>query len=273
MGQSITAIIVAYDSKGSIERALQSICDSRGLGEIEDSVEVVVVDNASRDGTADLVRARFPAIRVIEPGENLGFGRACNLAAARSESEHILLLNPDAWLDPDCVARLRSAMEKDERLAWASPRLYYPDGRRQFNWTPTTSIFGEALQKLRNRFESRAWVHDALPRLVRALGGAGWHTGACALIRRRAWNDAAGFDPEFFLYFEDADLGLRLRQAGWRLAEVGGACAHHDRHAVGRSSETMARYRESQRRYYEKHRPRWESRSMLKRSSTAAGPR
>ena len=268
--KSITAIIVGYNSSDSIERALRSIFDSRGLGEDAMEVETIVVDNASSDGTADLVRRRFPAVRLIEPGGNLGFARACNLAAQQSEGDFILLLNPDAWVDPDCVALLRSAMEKEEKLAWASPRLYYPDGRRQFNWTPTTSILGEALQKLRNGFESRAWAHDALPRMVRALGAAGWHTGACALIRRRAWNDVAGFDPEFFLYFEDADIGLRLQQAGWRLAEVGEARAHHDRHPVARSSETMARYRESQRRYYEKHRPRWESRRLLKRQQRVA---
>ena len=149
--KSITAIIVGYNSKDSIERAIQSVFDSRGLGEVGEQIEMIVVDNASSDGTADLVRSRFLGVRLIEPGENLGFGRACNLAAERSESDYVLLLNPDAWLDPDCVARLREAMEADEKLAWASPRLYYPDGRRQFNWTPTTSIFGEALQKVRNR--------------------------------------------------------------------------------------------------------------------------
>jgi N-acetylglucosaminyl-diphospho-decaprenol L-rhamnosyltransferase len=263
--KAITGIIVGYNSRDSIERALQSIFESRGLGEVESQVEVIVVDNASSDGTADLVRKRFPNVRLIEPGENLGFGRACNVAAGESESDYILLLNPDAWLDPECLIRLRTAMEADAKLAWASPLIYYPDGRRQFNWAPTTSIFGEALQKVRNRFESRRWVHHGLPRVMRTLGDAGWFTGACALIRREAWQAASGFDPGFFLYFEDADLGLRLRRAGWRLAEVEDAFAHHDRHGLGRSSETLTRYRESQRRYYEKHRPRWESRSLAKR--------
>jgi GT2 family glycosyltransferase len=262
--KSITAIIVGYNSKDSIDRAIQSVFGSTGLGEIQSRVEVIVVDNASSDGTAALVRNRFPQVRLIEPGENLGFGRACNLAAEQSESDYILLLNPDAWLDPDCLARLWQAMEADEKMAWASPRLYYPDGRRQFNWTPTISIFGEALQKMRNRFESSMWVHDGLPRVARALGDSGWHTAACALLRRLAWNDVGGFDSAFFLYFEDADLGVRFRRAGWRLAGIEGARAHHDRHELDRSSPTLMRYRESRCRYYEKHRPRWESRSMAR---------
>jgi hypothetical protein len=264
--KSVTAVVVTYNSKDSIERTLQSVVGST----IADDIELVVVDNASSDGTAAFVRQRFPSCRVIEPGENLGFGRACNLATRETESDFILLLNPDAWVETTCVERLRGAMAGDERLGWAAPGLFYPDRRRQFNWAPAIGIFGEAVQRLRNRFESRGWVHDALPRVVRALGDSGWHTAACGLVRRRAWDEVAGFDPGFFLYFEDADLGLRLRRGGWRLAEVGDARGFHDRHAPGASSESLVRYRESQLRYYRKHRPRWESRLLVSRQTRAA---
>jgi GT2 family glycosyltransferase len=264
--KSVTAVVVTHNSKDSIERPLQSVVDST----IADAIELVLVDNASADGTADLVRQRFPGCRVIDAGENLGFGRACNLGARESESEHILLLNPDAWVDASCVERLRGAMAGDQRLGWAAPRLFYPDGARQFNWTPTIGIFGEAVQRLRNRFESRAWVHDSLPRAVRGLGDPGWYTAACALVRRRAWNEVEGFDPGFFLYFEDADLGLRLRNAGWRAAQVDEARAFHDRHTPVGSSESFVRSRESQLRYYRKHRPRWESRLVVNKQTRAA---
>jgi GT2 family glycosyltransferase len=264
--KSVAVIVVAYNSRDTIERALQSIVDSTIAGE----VEAVVVDNASSDGTAAFVRERFPSCRVIEPGENLGFGRACNLAASETESEFILLLNPDAWVEPSCIERLRAAMVADEKLAWAAPRLFYPNGRRQFNWSPTISILGEAVQQLRNRLESASWVHVALPRVMRGFGGAGWYTAACGLMRRRAWDQVGGFDPGFFLYFEDADLGLRLRRAGWRTAPVDDARAVHDRRAPGALSDAMVRYRESQLRYYRKHRPRRESKLVVNRQTRAA---
>jgi GT2 family glycosyltransferase len=263
---SVAVIVVAYNSRDTIEQALQSVVDST----IADEMEIVVVDNASSDGSAALVRQRFPSCRVIEPGENLGFGRACNVAASETQSEYILLLNPDAWVEPTCVERLRAAMVADEKLAWAAPRLFYPDGRPQFNWAPTISIFGEAVQQLRNRFESRACVHGAVPWVLRAMGSRGWYTAACGLVRRRAWNDVGGFDPGFFLYFEDADLGVRLRKAGWLAAPVESAVALHDRRKPGAASETLVRYRESQLRYYRLHRPRWENRYVVKRQKRAA---
>jgi GT2 family glycosyltransferase len=264
--KSVTAVVVTYNSKDSIERPLQSVVDST----IADEIELVLVDNASADGTAAFVRERFPGCRVIESSENLGFGRACNLAARESASEHILLLTPDAWVDAPCVERLRGAMAGDARLGWAAPRLFYPDGRLQFNWAPTIGILGEAVQQLRNRFESRGWVHDALPRLVRSLGDPGWYTAACGLVRRRAWDAVDGFDPGFFLYFEDADLGLRLRSAGWRAGPVDDARAFHDRHTPQATSETLVHSRESQLRYYHQHRPRWESRLVVGKQTRAA---
>ena len=113
-------------------------------------------------------------------------------------------------------------------------------------------------------------MHDALPRALRGLGDPGWYTAACALVRRRAWDEVDGFDPGFFLYFEDADLGLRLRRAGWRAAQVDDARAFHDRHTPGASSESLVHYRESQLRYYRKHRPRWESRLVVDKQTRAA---
>jgi GT2 family glycosyltransferase len=256
---SVAAIVVGHDSRPFLDRALASIGDTAG------DVETVLVDNASSDGSVELVRERFPRCGVVEAGENLGFGRACNLGVAATTTELVLLLNPDAWVDARCVDDLRRAMQADARLGWAAPRLFYPDGRPQFIWAPTVGIAGEAIQRLRNPFERRQWAHHLLPRVLRALGDPGWYSAACALIRRRAWEEVGGFDPAFFLYFEDADLGLRLRQAGWRLGQVEEARAYHDRHDLPAASASLVHYRESQLRYYRKHRPKWENRVVLRK--------
>jgi GT2 family glycosyltransferase len=102
------------------------------------------------------------------------------------------------------------------------------------------------------------------------LGDKGWFTAACALVRRRAWEEVGGFDPEFFLYFEDADLGLRLRRAGWRAVEVEGSRAVHDRTKLDAESEAMVRYRESQLLYYRKHRTKRENRVVLNKQARGA---
>jgi N-acetylglucosaminyl-diphospho-decaprenol L-rhamnosyltransferase len=126
-------------------------------------------------------------------------------------------------------------------------------------------MFGEAVQRLRNRFESRAWVQGPVPRVLRALGDRGWFTAACGLVRRRAWDAVGGFDPGFFLYFEDADLGVRLREVRWVSKEIAAARAIHDRRRPRASSDAAVRYRQSQLRYYRKHRPPWESRLLLRK--------
>ena len=240
-------------------------------------LEAVVVDNASSDGSTGTVRevasaaSRALPVRLVEAGRNLGFGAGCNLAAAKSAGRRLLFLNPDAWTDEESLRRLVEALESDERLAVAAPSLHYPDGSRQFVWSPPVGVPGEAIQRFRNRFEQAGWNHGLLPPLVKPFVGAGWHTAACLLVRRSAFEEVGGFDEKFFLYFEDADLCLRLHRAGFGQRKVAGARAWHVRGAMtGADRERRLTpvaerfYRASQLRYYKLHRPVWE-RTVLRR--------
>lgn len=249
----ISAVVVNHNGGVLLRRCLES------LGSPHPGLEVLVVDNASSDGSPAMLRAAFPEVRVLAQQTNLGFGAANNLAAASATGEALLLLNADAWLEPGALERLAARLDGEERLGLVAPRLLYPDGGRQFCWSPERGVLGEVLQRLRNPWEAQPWAHGWLARAFARLAGYPWYTAACVLVRTAAFRAVGGFDESFFMYFEDVDLCLRLRRAGWRLAEEPAAVV---RHAGGfaRRAQVDEIYRPSQLRYYALHRPRWEQR-------------
>jgi len=257
---SITAVIVNYNSRGHLSHCLERLTLQLGAHD-----EAIVVDNASSDGSQDHVYKRYPNVRLIALPQNVGFGAANNRGAQAARGEYLLLLNPDAWLADGSLEILRYALDRDETLGLAAPQIYYPDGRLQFTWAPTTGVLGEAVQKLRNPFEGRAWNHFTLPRLWRLVGDRGWYTAACLLVRREAFEAIGGFDPEIFLYFEDVDFCLRLRSASWRLGRVARAQAFHEKGGSQGGRPEDLHYRGGQLHYYRKHRPRWEVRLLERR--------
>jgi len=254
----ISAIIVNHNGRGHLQRCLESLaCSGQAL-------EVLVVDNASTDGSLDLLREDFPQVTLLEQDRNLGFGAANNLAAAAAGGEALLLINADAWLEEGALEHLAARLASHDRNGLAAPRLLYPDGRRQFAWSPERGAMGEALQLLRNRFESSAWAHGPLARVLSRLAGRRWYTAACVLVRTDAFREVGGFDERFFMYFEDVDLCVRLEAAGWRLVEEPKAVARHGG-GFARHPEVDDLYRPSQLRYYAIHRPRWERRLVERR--------
>jgi GT2 family glycosyltransferase len=252
----ISVIIVNHNGEAHLGRCLESL---DGLG-----AEVLLVDNASDDGSLSVVRDRFPDVEVLPQKENLGFAAANNLAAAKAGGEMLLLLNADAWLETGALDLLTQKLRSRPDFGLVAPRLRYPDGRRQFSWSPARGFVGEVLQKVRNPFEARAWVHGPLTRGLARLVGPTWYTAACVLVRAEAFRAVGGFDERFFMYFEDVDLCMRLGAAGWRLVEEPRAVV---RHAGGVASQTDVDdlYRPSQLRYYRLHRPQWECRIVESR--------
>ena len=254
----ISVIIANHNGEEYLDRCLGS------LGRPGPELEVILVDNASNDGSLDLVASRFPRVRTLPQENNLGFAAANNLGAKAAQGDALLLLNADAWLEPDSLELLADRLESDHRAGLVAPRLRYPDGRRQFSWSPARGVLGEVLQRLRNGFEARAWVHGTVARGIGRLAGRSWYTAACVLTRARAFQQVGGFDTRFFMYFEDVDLCVRLEEAGWRLAQEPRAVVTH----VGgfrRNTAIDDLYRPSQLRYYRVHRPAWEARLVERR--------
>ena len=250
----VSAVVVSFDSSATLDRCLASLPRPEA-----GRFETLVVDNGSRDGSAELVRERHPEARLMALPDNVGFGAAVNRAAAEAVegTDALLLLNADAWLLPGALDALAARLAGEPRLAWVAPRLSYPDGRPQIAWEPEVSLLGEAARRVRNRFERREWSHTLMPRIL-ALLGPGWFTAACALVRLASFREVGGFDERFFLYFEDTDLCLRLRRAGWGLAQERAAHVVHVSAGSGGGRAAARSYRQAQLALYEKHRPRWE---------------
>ncbi len=218
----ITAIVVTHDAEPWIERSLESL---RGTG-----AEVIVVDNASTDGTLEIVRGRFPEARVVEQ-ENRGFGAGNNAGMRAASGRYFLLLNPDAWLTEGALEDLVAFADEHPEAAVIGPRLLNPDGSLQRSvrgyptpWRIATEYF--FLRKLAPR--SRA---------LNALFGAGFDHksvreadylfGACLFVRRDAVDSVGGFDEKFFLMSEEVDWCYRFRQAGWKVLFFPGAEVFH----------------------------------------------
>ena len=258
----ISVIIVNHDGEDYLGRCLESLDGSKA--------EVLLIDNASRDNSLSLVRERFPEVKLFPQEENLGFAAANNLAAAKASGEALLLLNNDAWLEAGALDLLAEKLSARPDVGLIAPELRYPNGQRQFSWSPARGVVGEVLQKARNRFEAQAWAHGSLARWLARMIGPTWYTAACVLIRAEAFRAVGGFDEEFLMYFEDVDLCLRLEAAGWRLAWEPGAIVYHAG-GVANRSDVDDLYRPSQLRYYRLHRPQWESRLVERRLRRRCG--
>ena len=185
------------------------------LGSLARVPRVVVVDNASGDGTAAAAAAARPDAEIVRGAENLGFGRGCNLGLGRVDAEFVLLINPDARLEAGALESLVRAADAYPEAAWLGPALRRADDGIE------TSHDVALFDALRGRKRAR----DEAPPAGDIC--AGFLSGAVALLRREAIERVGGFDPSILLYHEDDDLGLRLRAAGFSLVRVAGAVALH----------------------------------------------
>jgi GT2 family glycosyltransferase len=193
--------------------------------------EVVVVDNGSTDGSAASVREGHPWAALVEPGENLGFGRAVNLAVRHSTAEWVAPANADIALQPGALAALLAAGAADPTAGCVAPRLLLPDGRTQH------SVHGFPTLGATTAFA--LGLHNAAPSIGDRLLFEGfwdaerarhvpWAIGAFVLVRRKAWDEIGGFDDAQWMYAEDLDLGWRLARAGWSTRYVPEARVLHE---------------------------------------------
>lgn len=224
----VTAVIVTYNSRDVVGAALDAAARSRTRA----LCECVVVDNASADGTAAFVRASYPWATVVESGGNLGYGRGCNIGLERAGTKYVLFQNPDSVLEPEGLEVLIRFLDEHPRAGMIGPAIVGDDGALQHAGrlpTPRNVLALAAGRPVRGDM-----YRDIQP--GEAPFRTDWLTGALLLGRRDVINALGGFDPRFFLYFEETDLCLRLLEAGHELWAVGEAVATHGAHASAKTS-------------------------------------
>jgi N-acetylglucosaminyl-diphospho-decaprenol L-rhamnosyltransferase len=247
----VVVALVSYEARDTLLSTLDS------LSHLELPAEVVVVDNASTDGSAEAVRARHPRARLIANPENVGFARACNQGFRASAAPLVLFLNPDAELEPGALSTLARVLDERPDVGLVGPRIRFPDGTIQVSTGPDLSLLAE-LRLRRLVLACRRRERWALERAEASHGREhepDWISGACILARRTTLEALSGFDERFFLYEEDADLCRRARAAGWKVVFTPSA---EVRHGLGRSMARAANrsaleYHRSHLLYYRLH--------------------
>jgi N-acetylglucosaminyl-diphospho-decaprenol L-rhamnosyltransferase len=246
-------VIVAYHAHDRLQRCLSSLRDNAGGRHLN----VVVVDNGDDAETAELVRDVLADATTIEPHENLGFGRASNLAIRGTHDEHVLLLNPDCELAAGTLDRLVEVLEQHPTVGMIGPELVREDGsldhagRRSF---PTVlgalGHFAGVGRKLQGGPLAQYRATDVVSGPVDAVNGA------FMLCRRVALEEVGLFDEGYWMYMEDLDLCYRLQQAGWVTWYEPSAQALHVKHGTSgavRSPKLIWAFHYGMYRFYRTH--------------------
>lgn len=267
MSLDLEIVIVSWNVIDLLEDCLSSIYGATGarldaegvlhLGSY--AVKVHVVDNASSDGSPQMVRERFPGVELTANPTNLGFTRGNNLALRRCRARHVLLLNPDTRIVGEALTKMLDYMERHPDVGVLGPQLRYGDGslqssRRRFPSFMTALMESTLLQQWfpKNRWLQRYHVQDVPADRVQDVN---WVTGACMLVRRDVLRTVGLLDEDFFMYSEELDWCRRIVDAGWRVVYFPHAVVvHHG----GRSSDQVVaerhiHFQRSKILYFRKH--------------------
>lgn len=246
----ISIIIVNWNTKGHLRNCLYSIHDTiQGI-----AYEIIVVDNASHDGSVLMLRQEFPAVHIIENEANRGFATANNQALTIMKGRYALLLNTDTVLTEDAVAHLFHFMENRPDAAMTCGQLLHADGSRQNSiaafpnlLTLTTNIsFLEYLWPRHYPSKRYEWKEP-----VEVDSGV----GACLLVRKEAIDEVGMLDERYFFFFEETDWAYRMRKAGWKIFHLPGAFIYHlQGQSIGRDARSRIEFYRSRYQFFRKWR-------------------
>jgi hypothetical protein len=254
----VSVIFVSYNTEEMTKKAIALVKQS--LPQL--NIEIFVIDNASKDGSAEMIRQEFPEIHLIINKTNVGFGRANNQALPFVHGRYILLLNTDAFVDPDTIQKTVDFMESNPKTGILGVRLLGRDGVLQpscrYFPTPINSfLFRTGLNKLFTSVkmvDDMTWDHDQ-------VRDCDWVPGCYYLIRKDVIDQVGLFDPRYFLYSEEVDHCFSAKNAGWNVTyfpyasvvHIGGESAKTDNKISSVSRQVSALQIESELLYFRKN--------------------
>jgi hypothetical protein len=252
----LTVVVVSWNVRDLLRRCLQSVL---GRQPSTFDLEVIVVDNASSDGSADMVRDEFPQVQIVVNEKNLGFTAANNQGLALSRGRYLLLLNPDAEIVEDALPTMLCHLVDHPEVGALGPQLRYADGslqssRRRFPTLATALLESTVLQEWwrGSSVLRRYYMADTPDDRTQPVD---WVVGACLLVRREVYEQVGGLDEGFFMYSEELDWCRRIKEAGWQIVYLPAASViHHE----GKSSGQVVparhiHFQSSKVRYFRKH--------------------
>lgn len=250
----LSIIIVNWNTCRELRHCLQSVeCDNTG------NMEVIVVDNASSDGSREMVAGEFPSVRLISNKSNAGFAKGSNIGIRESRGKYVLLLNPDSEVQPGAFDAVIRFGDENPQAGIFGLKVLNADGTIQHSCrkSPTVgaivfrnSILGRLFPNnpYTREYLMASWDHNKVAEID-------WVSGAALVMRRELIDDIGILDERFYMYCEDMDLGYRARQNGWKVLFFPGAVVMH---AKGKSSDKdpnrmIIEHHKSMYRYFMKH--------------------
>jgi GT2 family glycosyltransferase len=261
----ISAVIVHYETPEWLDRCLAALARAQG----DFSLEIIVVDNASRNFDGSHIVASHPTLSLISNATNRGFAAANNQGLRAARGRYLLLVNPDTLVEADTLVTMLAQMDSDPRVGCATPELVLPNGaidpacRRMFP-TPGRAFF--RLTMLSRIFpRSRLFAQYNLSYLDQRVDAEiDSPCGAFMMVRRETFDQVGFLDERYFMYGEDLDWAFRMKQTGWRIVYTARTSARHEKRASSRLNKTKAihDFHDAMRIFYDDHYARQHSRPV-----------
>lgn len=221
----LSIIILNYKYKGLVKNCLKNIKADllQESGNLKLNYEIIVVDNASKDGVEKMLAANFPEIKLIMMESNRGYGGGNNAGIKQAQGKYILIVNPDVTVLPGSIEKMYNFMEQHPDFGIVAPQLLSPNGTIQRSCMRFPSFLTpiyrrlaflekfSAVKKELARFEINDWDHNSSREVE------DWVFGPCLMIRKKTLEEVGSFDERFLLFFEDTDLCRRFKLAGWKI--------------------------------------------------------
>ncbi|RCJ25028.1 glycosyltransferase [Nostoc sp. ATCC 43529] len=253
---SVSIILVNYNGAEILPDCLNSIQKFIDLP----SYEIIVVDNASSDGSVELIAEKFPDVQLIRETQNRGFGAGNNAGAKVASGEFLFLLNTDTIITHNILPHLIDLMQADSQVGIIGPKLLNPDGSLQISVSPALGIKGEYQARQMHLDYLNNSERNLIEQQFQQIQEVDIVVGAAFFIRSSLFQKLNGFDENFFMYFEESDLCQRAQYEGYKIIYTPDvSLIHLQGYSIQKAVNAMAiEYRRSQIYYYQKHRPWWE---------------